>query len=110
MTKQVTKRQAEAVRKAVAKMFAAEEGYGPKLRDRRDYDGQPGWQIYWEEGPFEWTYRFPDGGFDEELYSLAEEFGTENARRIANRPAVTLPAGVYVEAINHWSIALYREE
>ena len=111
--KKVTKRQAEAVLRAVKKMFGSGAGeYGPQLRDRREYDGQPGWQIHWEGGPFEWPYLFPFGGVDEELASMAREFVDSDAEagRVATRKEVQLPPGIWVEAINHWSIAIYREE
>src|SRR4051812_7159622 len=70
MSKQVTRRQAEAAARAVAKAYGAEPDYGPKVWDD---DGRL--VILWEEGPFEWTYSASMGGFDEEMFhNLHPEF------------------------------------
>jgi hypothetical protein len=108
--KRVSKRQAESAARAVGRAFGAEEGYGPKLLDRAEYgDGSKGWMISWEEGPYEWPYLI-HGGFNEEIYSLAAEFGKEKARQIAQQAPVKFPKDVFAEAINHYSIALYSRE
>lgn len=108
--KRVSKRQADSAARAIGKAFGAEAGYGPKVFDRAEYgDGSKGWIVSWEEGPFEWPYLI-HGGFNEEVYSLAVEFGKDKARKLAHQEPVKFPKGVVAEAINHYSVALYNEE
>lgn len=65
--------------------------------------------IRWEVGsPSEWALRFPHGGTDEEMGHLAEEFvGYRAACKAAVVEPVVLPAGVSVEAIDSFTVALY---
>lgn len=73
-----TKDQAEAVVARIAEVFGADPKYGPELLE--DWDGHR-WVVMWEKGPFEWTY------------------GASSK--------VDVP-GVWVEAINHYSVAIHR--
>ena|SRR3974390_3162548 len=111
--KRVGKRQAEAAARAVGKAFNAEPEYGPKVfwEWEQGIEGRlvRRYRVSWEEGPFEWPYLI-HGGFNEEIYSLAAEFGKEKARQLAKQEPVEFPAGVVAEAINHYSIALYSDE
>ncbi len=99
-TANVSKSNAEKVLKAVEKAFASwltDDGIGPTLA--MDYDSGfgsgPGPVIYWEEGPYEWSYLFPDGGIDEEF-----GFETKSVRD-------QIPDSVFVESATSYSIALY---
>lgn len=111
--KKVSQRQAEAAAKAIGKNFAAEEGYGPKVLDRAEYgDGRDGYIVSWEEGPYEWPYNI-HGGFDEELFSMIyPEFEPDSGKAAQRccRGGVKLPKGIVAEAINHYSVGLYRQE
>ena len=110
MTKRVTKRQAEAVLRAVQKQYAGwvEEGYGPKLVMDWRYlsdEGQPA--IVWEEGPYEWSYRFPYGGVEEETTALLR-VEVPDAKPVTV-PKVELPKGVWVESATSWALSIYPE-
>jgi len=99
----ITKTQAELVLAAVTRKFSpyVEPGFGPTLLS--DFDGRP-WTIVWEEGPYEWPFAQLDAKtVDEELTAEAAEYGAG----LIFSPAVTLPPGVWVEPVNHYSIAVY---
>ena len=104
--KNVTKRQAEASLKAIAKKF----GEGAQLvKDHQGWYSDHAWAIVWEGGPYEWP-QLLDGGFDEELFNgLYPEFEQSHPEAVkkATHGAVKLPKGVWAEAINGYSIALY---
>lgn len=104
---EVTETQAEAVRAEVARVFHADAiGSPPTLLT--DFNGHD-FVIVWEEGPYEWTYRFPYGGVDEETTEIIRrEFGKPDYTA-RTQPAV-LPDGIWTEAINHYSIAVYPQE
>jgi hypothetical protein len=108
----VTKRQAEQVLAAVRRTFA---GYcdperpeaGPTLVMDADLGWGPRPTILWEEGPYEWTFRFPGGGVDEELTIMMQEF---KPGAIAHTKPAQLPVGVRTEATTSYALALYRED
>lgn len=106
--KNITKRQAEASLKAIAKKFGADDG--PQLvKDHQGWYSDHAWAIVWEGGPYEWP-QLLDGGLDEELlHGLYPEFEQDHAVAVkkATYGAVKLPKGVWAEAINGYSIALY---
>ena len=111
--KQITREQAEACLAAVKKQFASTIGAGypePKLCEPGDL--AESWTIVWEEGPFEWTYRAFQGGFDEEIYTLARDAGAteEQATKTATDDGVPTPAGVWTEAKNHWCLCLHPRD
>jgi hypothetical protein len=93
-TATVTEAQAEQVRKAIANVFSADPDYEPRLMEE-DWDDYSGRIIAWEEGaPYGWTHYVPDGGTD---WESGQEF-----------PPMTLPKGVRIEAINHYSVAVFH--
>lgn len=98
-TAKVSKSDAEKVLAAVKEAFAPwiDAGFSePTLNMEWDWMGDgPSPAIYWEEGPFQWTYLFPEGGVD-------EEFG-------GSHPDVSskIPKSVFVEPITQWAIGLY---
>lgn len=79
MARKMTKRMAEAMAKRIAKRYGVGPDEGPQFNDI--YNGPDRPLIGWEDGPFEWS-------IDPSLDDLA-------------------PKGWYVEAVNHWAIALY---
>jgi hypothetical protein len=118
-TRTVTKAQAEATLAAVKAQFAA--FLNPMTLDGTTYDptypdpvlvwdytdsGHPA--IAWEEGPDEWVYTI-HGGTSEEEASLmalaAEEFGA--TLPVPVRKPATIPAGVFVEPVNHCALGVY---
>ena len=94
-----TKRQGERVLAAVRKMFKGwiQSGdTGPNLVMDWDWLGYgPQVSIVWEEGPYDWAMLFPHGGVE-------EEFG------FTLKP-VTLPKGIWTEAITSFAIAIIRD-
>ena len=56
MTKTITKAKAEQVLKSVAKAFPGYSEYGPTLV--KDWAETGTWAIVWEEGPYEWCYKY----------------------------------------------------
>jgi hypothetical protein len=107
--KNITKRQAEASLKAVAKKFGADAD-GPQLvKDHQGWYSDHAWAIVWEGGPYDWP-QLLGGGIDEELLNgIYPEFEPDLSKAIkkASRGAVEFPQGVWAEAINGYSIALY---
>ena len=110
MAKKLTKKQAEAALKVIAKKFGADNDYGPSLiKDYQGWYSDYAWAIVWEEGPYEWPMLL-DGGFDDELFQmLYPEFEPDinKASMKARRSPAVLPAGVWAEPINHYSLALH---
>lgn len=112
-TTTVRKSDAEKVLAAVRNTYSAyvEPGYGPTLVENyRWSETSPAapYAIVWEEGsPYEWTYNFPGGGFDEEMYFLAREFGEDVARRLATKAPTELPDTVFVEPIYSFVLGIY---
>jgi hypothetical protein len=112
----VTKREAERVLAAVKRAFPAylDKGgkYGPKLVKDWDWGWTTShvyeWAIIWEEGPYEWTYNFPEGGVDEELTAELHTI-VPDAKPITTK-AVELPDGVWTEPITSWAIAIYPKD
>ncbi len=108
-SRKITKRQAEQALAAIKEQFKAYLGSGadePTLYEPGFHTDA--WSIAWEGGPFQWTYIAFVGGFDEEVFSMAEpDVGEQRARQLATTAAVAAPAGVYGEAVNHWCLALY---
>ncbi|WP_433426195.1 hypothetical protein ACQP1V_42945 (plasmid) [Microtetraspora malaysiensis] len=80
---------AQQVRDGIAEMFGADPDYAPQVMDA-DWDGGAGRVIVWEHFP-DWAYLVPHGG--ESHYVGGKEFGP-----------MTLPAGVWVEPVNAWSV------
>lgn len=80
MARKMTKRMAEAMIKRICKLYGVgPDEIKPTYNDIWYGPDQP--IIGWEEGPFEWS-------ISEKINELA-------------------PKGWYVEACNHWAIALY---
>jgi hypothetical protein len=109
--RRVTREQAEAVLHAVRQQYGAwlsDDSAGPELR--RDWDGRD-WVVLWEEGPYEWSYAALQEHVEPEMYELAVEAGAtaEQARRTALLKEARLPDGVWVEAVNHYSLAVYPD-
>lgn len=72
----------------------------------------PGWTIA-AEGflPSNWSYLAASGGIDDDLLEvLTELLGAERARENATIEPVTLPAGVQVEPVYGWLLALYSTD
>jgi len=73
----------------------------PVLCDRGDH-----WEIVWESGsPYEWAYLAFQGGVDEEMTSMAQEFGGG----VATIPEVKCPKGVYAEPVMSFILGLYED-
>lgn len=123
-TTTVTRAQAERVLEAVREAFAgyafewdddgergAPRADGPTLYEPGFHDR--GWTVAWEGGPFEWTVLFPHGGVDEEMTELvaqaAAEFGFEPRESRVPDVSDRLPAGVGVEPLNHWAVAIFTD-
>lgn len=99
-TRNLTRRQAEQVLRALKRQHHVEDDsrFGPQLREDWDWLGTGNvakWSIIWEEGPFQWSYYFPYGGIE-------EEFGT-----MVPDVSKSIPAGFYAEAITSWAVGLY---
>lgn len=115
MSRQITKALAERALVAVKVQFkeylevAASE---PKLYEP-GYHARS-WTIAWEEGPENWSMlAFNPGAISEELYYGARSVGAteEQARQLARVPdSAKCPAGVFAEPVNHWCLALCRED
>lgn len=80
MARKMTRRMGEAMAKRIAKHYGVPAEDGPKFNDV--YNGPNHPMVGWEGGPYEWPQ-------DEAVQQLA-------------------PKGWYVEAVNHWAIALYQ--
>jgi hypothetical protein len=72
------------------------------------------WEVVWEDGPYEWAYRFTMGGVNEEVaVELHQEFGATKAEagKRATEEAVALPARltaqVSVEPATSYSLGIY---
>ena len=84
--------QYQAAAKRIARVWGAEEGYGPIAV--RDWNGDGRHAIVWEDGaPYDWTYLI-DGGTD-------EEFGIRYTR-------VAPPKGFFFEPITHYALGIYE--
>lgn len=96
MTQRITEKQAEKVCGIVAKAFAAEPQYGPKVIMDWDY----GPAIVWEEGPYGWAITFASmaAGYE----TVCQEFGYK-------RKPVKIPAGIFVEPATSYAISMYPE-
>ena len=121
MSTKASKAKAEAVLAAVKAQYASyfepllhedgstlSEGWPePVLIDRGDR-----FEVVWEEGPDEWVFTL-DGGSGEEDRVLAaqaaQEFGANVATTVkaVERPPAKMPPGVYVEPVNHITLAVY---
>lgn len=109
----VSKEDAEAVFEAIKAKYSAyiKPGYGPELRHNWTWgwttEHTYEWAIVWEEGsPHDWAVGALDESFDEEVYFLAKEFGEDVARRLAMKPAIEAPNGVWTEAITGWAVSI----
>ncbi|MFI6889127.1 hypothetical protein [Streptosporangium canum] len=91
-TATVTDGQAEQVRDAIAALFGVDPAYGPTLMEE-GWDDVTGRVIVWEGDPYAWPQYVPYGGTD---WESGHEFSP-----------IKLPDGVRIEAINHYSIAVY---
>ena len=105
----ITRVKAEQVLEAVktqCRAYLDDSGEGPQLVEGGSQfgSGRSQWHITWEDGPFEWAYRFPHGGVDEELTNLAGDAG---AAGVARTPEVQLPPGLWAEAITSFQVAIY---
>lgn len=59
-----------------------------------DFDGYE-FVIVWESGsPYQWSYLFPFGGFEEEFGSTVKDV------------SASLPKGVWLEALNSYSVVV----
>lgn len=97
----VTKADATKVLNQVKRVFHVGKADAQPTLDRR---GDGNWQILWEEGPYEWVYRFPFGGLDEEMTAMMQGF---KPGALAITAEARIPNGVFVEAINHYSVGIY---
>lgn len=88
-TATITEAQAEQVRLAIANLFGAD----PVLMEE-GWDDVDGRVIAWEGDPYNWPQYVPYGGTD---WESGYEF-----------PPIELPGGVWIEAINHYSVAVLR--
>lgn len=107
MTRQITKEKAQECLAALKEQFKThvQEGYTFTLHEPGFH--ADAWTIACE-GIENWTLYAFVGGFDEEVYHLAvDEFGVQRAREMAQQKGVPCPAGVFVEAVNHWCVGLY---
>jgi hypothetical protein len=101
--KRITSSMANRTLAAVKKQWGeiADGDLGPKLIKDWDWDGKPiDYAIVWEEGPFEWSYLFPNGGRMSE-WDISFTLPDVSAK---------VPAQVFAESVTSWSIGLYRED
>lgn len=100
MTKQVTKKQGEAVLGAVKEQFKSwlDAGYDPPVlvMEFTFLGGEAVPTIVWEEGPYDWSMFVPGGGVEEEFGFTIKE--------------VELPDGVFAEAMTGWALGIYPTE
>jgi hypothetical protein len=123
----VTRAQADAVAAAVARRYRAyiepvmsEDGSrvivaaaeGPVVME--GFMGFDGFHVVWEDGPYEWAYRFTMGGVDEEVaHALHTEGGKSraDAGRLATEAPATLPARladrVHIEPTTSYAIGVH---
>lgn len=110
----ITKRQAESSLKAVRKYFGveADEQYPKLIKNYEGWYSTSAWAILWEGGPYEWP-QFLGGGVNEELlYNLYPEFEPDFDKAVkaaTTRKPLDLPAGVWYEPINGYSISLHKK-
>jgi hypothetical protein len=115
-TTKVTREQAEAVLAAIESQFSSylmndsvpsemnrpisDEDRPQIVEDYMDVD----FAIVWESGsPYEWAFRAGEGGLDEELSSLAEDFGGA----LVYTSRVEMPTDVHCEPIESFSLGIY---
>jgi hypothetical protein len=120
----VTRKQAEQVLENVKRryrvMLESDGTYAPQppqLFENLDFmgTGHPApFAVVWKEGPYEWAYRFVNGGFDEELaLTVGEYLGEEETRRRARAGCFTEeafqdPEGVHVDCVTSWVLGIYE--
>lgn len=84
-------RKADAMKVLEAVRAQFPKDYEDAFTLKSDFDGHD-WVILGEMGPHEWTYTFPEGRSDWDIPDVTAQ----------------VPGHLYAEAINHYSIALYR--
>ena len=107
MAKPISRKLAEQALASVKKQFSAyvELGYEPKLVEA--WDGQH-WAICWDEGPYEWTYRCPEGGRDLELtLELRSVPGVDSKATVDDPAAPNWPTEVFAEPYDSCVLMLY---
>lgn len=108
--REVTEREALAVRAAVETRYAAYFELGwqrPTLV--RDYDDQTPWLVLWEEGPYEWSHRVADGGVDNEraaFFMIVLDLGKEEALAKSWTTPIDVPPGIEIEPYEPFSLAI----
>jgi hypothetical protein len=115
MAQRVTKKQAEKVRAAVKRQFAAwlnpaSEWGEPKLYPG-SHEGMSDryWVIIWEEGPFEWAIKAFNESVDEEVFELARDAGMDRRKavEVAMVELPPRPTDVFVEPVNGHTLGIY---
>lgn len=102
--KYVTRKDAEKVLAALNTQYPGEK-YPAQIIENWNWTGRPvRFAIVWEEGPYEWAYRFPFGGIDEESTSLLRELLP--IATVASR-AVEIPDHLFVEPVTSWAVGIY---
>jgi hypothetical protein len=107
--KTVTRRDADRVLAALCHQYGITPGEpgAPVLIPEWDFltYGNPApFAIVWEEGPYEWAYRFPEGGIDEEATYEIQDLAPGTVVRTA--PA-KIDRHIFTEAITSWAVGLY---
>lgn len=106
--KTVTRRDADRVLAALCRQYGVTPGdrLAPTVCENWDWGyGSPApFAIVWEEGPYEWAHRFPEGGIDEEATYEIQDLAPGTVVRTA--PA-KIPSHIFVEAITSWAVGLY---
>lgn len=108
MAKRVTKKQAEAAVAAIREQFKSYLGNdetGPVIvwNWETPYGRIQECVVMWDDcAPYEWAMNAHQGGYDEELSSLAE-------RAVYTPEAKNWPKGVWCEPYSSYVLCLYRE-
>lgn len=99
----ITRKEAEDIRDAITARFSAYSDSKPVVTSG-DHENLHA-IISWEEGPYEWALYAFDEYFDEEIASLAADFGAE----VKPSPAIKQPHAdkILVEPINSFTVGLY---
>jgi hypothetical protein len=107
--KTVTRRDADRVLAALCHQYGItpDDHSAPVVIEEWDFltYGNPApFAIVWEEGPYEWAYRFPEGGIDEEATYGIQDIAPGTVVRTA---AAKIDPHIFVEAITSWAVGLY---
>ena len=94
--KNVTRAKAEAVLRSVAKAFPDCSESSPELV--KDWAGNAGWAIVWEDGPYEWVFQYSE---------MSAGYAATDAEFGFSRKPVKPIKGVYTEPFYSFVMMVY---